>query len=369
MFLQAIVKFIKQFFFLINILFALYSLLVYQLVLSANIQHWIGGFLTLSFPLVLVGNMFFILAWVLVKSPRAILSLGMLLLTFSIRDRTFKLNFGNEIQVYPDISVLSYNLMYGDYFNYKNGVVTKNIKGISETAESLNSDIKCFQELYNNDKVYEFNLINRLSKENPFYVYVHSEKGNDKANGAIGLATFSKYPILKKQELYWGTNNNGLLASDIAIQGDTIRVINFQLKSMGIRVNKILDKNRVINKKETRNVLSQLKGGFIVRGQQVAILESWISESPYPVILAGDLNEVPYGYSYGKLRKILRNSFEDAGSGFGFTYRKILSFLRIDNQFYDSEKLKVVKFETVSTFKFSDHYPLYAEYQIIKERE
>ncbi len=257
MFLQAIVKFIKQFFFLINILFALYSLLVYQLVLSANIQHWIGGFLTLSFPLVLVGNMFFILAWVLVKSPRAILSLGMLLLTFSIRDRTFKLNFGNEIQVYPDISVLSYNLMYGDYFNYKNGVVTKNIKGISETAESLNSDIKCFQELYNNDKVYEFNLINRLSKENPFYVYVHSEKGNDKANGAIGLATFSKYPILKKQELYWGTNNNGLLASDIAIQGDTIRVINFQLKSMGIRVNKILDKNRVINKKESFFIYSQ----------------------------------------------------------------------------------------------------------------
>ncbi|MBX2951248.1 MAG: endonuclease/exonuclease/phosphatase family protein [Leadbetterella sp.] len=373
MFLKAVANFVRKFFFLINILFALYSLLVYQLVFSANIQHWIGGFLMLSFPLVLLGNLFFVIFWTLGRSFKALLSLALLLMTWSIKDRTLKLGLKDRAEGRADVSLLSYNIMYADYGNYLGHAPGKAAparnddeaaKGISETAVSFQADIKCFQEFYNDEKIFEFDLIRRTAVKNPYYVYMHSEKGNDRGKGAIGLATFSRYPIIRKEEMYWPTNNNGLLATDIVVNGDTIRVINFQLKSMGIRVNKMFDGSHKLNKKETRTVLSQLKNGFSERGNEVGILETWISRSPYPVIVAGDLNELPYGYAYGKLRRLLDNSFEEAGRGFGFTYHKILSFLRIDNQFYDPKRFKVVRFNTLHEFKYSDHYPIYGEYEI-----
>ncbi|WP_255066093.1 endonuclease/exonuclease/phosphatase family protein [Lacihabitans sp. LS3-19] len=337
----------------------MFSLLVYQLVFSADIKHWVAGFLMLVFPLVLVGHIFFIVAWSLGRSYKLLLSLFLLLMTYSIFDRTLKIN-PPAIKPNPPFtfSMLSYNLMYGDYHNFS-GTKNKTVgEGLSAVLDTLSADIKCFQELYNTNKFKEFDLLNRISKRNQYYVYMHSNEGNDNGQGAIGLAIFSRFPIIAKKELYWPPNNNGILSADIVVGKDTIRVINVQLKSMGIRVKRILKGDNKIDKEETRNVLSKLKNGFEARGVQVNVLENWIEDSPCPVILAGDFNELPYGYAYGRVRKKLMNSFESTGFGFGFTYHKVLSFLRIDNQFFDESKVKNIDFMTYSNVPFSDHYPI-----------
>jgi len=358
-----ILNFIKKFFFLINIAFGLYSLLVYQLVLSADIRHWLGGFLMLTFPLVLLGHLFFFLVWVIGASPKALLSLFMLLITYSIFDRTLKIN-PPDIQPNPPFtfSLLSYNLMYGDYHKFVDKKNVNSAIGLSNVLDTLSADIKCFQEMYNTEKYHEFDLLRRISKRNAYYVYMHSNSNNDKGQGAIGLAIFSRFPIISKKELYWPPNNNGMLSADIVVDKDTIRVINAQLKSMGIRVQNILKEDNKIDRTETKNVLAKLKGGFEDRGLQVNLLENWIEESPYPVILAGDFNELPYGYAYGRIRKKLNNAFEETGFGFGFTYHKVLSFLRIDNQFFDDRHIKNIDFLTISNVSFSDHYPVKAWY-------
>ena len=46
------------------------------------------------------------------------------------------------------------------------------------------------------------------------------------------------------------------------------------------------------------------------------------------------------------------------GFGFGFTYHKILSFLRIDNQFFDEKRIKNIDFMTYENVPYSDHYPI-----------
>lgn len=252
--------------------------------------------------------------------------------------------------------------MYGDFHQFESGVNKVPAKGLSNLMDTLTADIKCFQEMYNTEKYHEFDLLRRVSKRNAYYVYMHSNDNNNKGQGAIGLAIFSRFPIISKKELYWPPNNNGMLSADIVIDKDTIRVINVQLKSMGIRVQKILRKDNKIDKVETKGVLTKLKGGFEARGLQVNLLESWVEESPYPVILVGDFNELPYGYAYGRMRNKLKNAFEETGFGFGFTYHKVLSFLRIDNQFYDDRKIKNIDFLTMSNVPFSDHYPIKAWY-------
>lgn len=365
MFFKLIAEFIKKFLFLINLLFAVYTLLVYQLVYSANIQHWIGGFISLSFPLVIIGNLLFVLIWIFGRSPKVLLSLGILFLALPLHKRTFKLGLNIDKMAQPDLTVLSYNVMYLDKPSATKGKASKDGKNIVAAMNEITADVKCFQELYNNKKISELDAISKITEYNPHYVYMHSQKGNDKADGTIGLATFSKYPIINKEEIYWENNNNGILATDIVFKKDTIRIINFQLRSMGIRVEKMLDENKKINKKETRNILSQLKDGFEARGQEVATLENMIVDSPYPIIAVGDLNEMPYGYAYGKLKTHLNNAFEDAGKGFGFTYNEILRFLRIDNQFYDAGFFKATKLNTLKKYKSSDHYPIIGEYQTL----
>jgi endonuclease/exonuclease/phosphatase family metal-dependent hydrolase len=333
------------------------------LVFSADIKHWLAGFLMLSYPLVIFGNILFVLVWLIVKSPKALLSLTLLLTTFSIYERTLKV-ISPPVKLWEPytFSMISYNLMYGDYHSFITKENKKNGEGLSMVLDTLTADIKCFQELYTNDKILEYDLLNRMSKRSLYYVYMHSNPRNDKANGAIGLAIFSRFPIISKKEVYWPPNNNGILAADIVIENDTIRVINVQLRSMGIRINKILKANNQLDKAETKNIFSLLKVGFENRGVQVNQLENWIEESPYPVLLAGDFNELPYGYAYGRVAKKLKNSFESTGFGFGFTYHKILNFLRIDNQFYDDKYIKNINFQTYQNIPFSDHYPVKAWY-------
>jgi endonuclease/exonuclease/phosphatase (EEP) superfamily protein YafD len=81
--------------------------------------------------------------------------------------------------------------------------------------------------------------------------------------------------------------------------------------------------------------------------------------------VCGDFNETPYGYAYGQVRHRLSNAFEEAGSGFGFSYRNAPRYIRIDNQFYDKKKLKVLDFQTRRDVSYSDHYPIVGRYKLL----
>jgi endonuclease/exonuclease/phosphatase family metal-dependent hydrolase len=356
---------IIKFFFLLNFLAALYALLVFQISYSADIKHWFGGFLTLTVPVAFAVNIFFLVTYIIIRSWKFILSLVILVIGYPLLARTFKFNFSSNSELVADnISVLSYNVMYCDFETAKRSSNITNSGKLVTDLDSIKADIKCFQELYNSPNHPQLNVIKRLREKNRYYTYMHS-KIDDKAHiGTIGLAIFSKYPIIHKEEISWKTNNNGLLVADIVYKEDTIRIMNLQFKSMGIRMKKAITRNGEVRNKETRTILGQLKAGFKDRALQVDIIEAHIKNSPYPVILAGDFNELPYGYAYGRVRKLLGNAFEGAGFGFGFTYHKMPSFIRIDNQFYDKNAFEILDFQTLMELGHSDHYPIYAEYKL-----
>ena len=64
------------------------------------------------------------------------------------------------------------------------------------------------------------------------------------------------------------------------------------------------------------------------------------------------------------MKRKLKNTFEEAGSGFGFTYNgNVLRVLRIDNQFY-STGVEAIRFETFNQTKFTDHFPIQGFYEL-----
>ena len=248
------------------------------------------------------------------------------------------------------ITLLSFNAMY---FNQNWGIdegekVTNSI----EWAKSNPSDIKCFQEFQQDYTTASRNALKIISQEGNYHYYFHSFGNNRKKSQ--GLAIFSKFPIINEGIAFDNQNHNGSIFADLKVNKDTIRVYNTHLESMSIQVDQLSDPKGI--KKHYRETIKKLKSGIFMRAKQVKILKEHIENSPYPVILTGDFNDIPYSYTYFSLKSILKNSFEEAGRGFGFTYNKVLFFLRIDHIFLD-EVFEVKNFKTHTEVDYSDHYP------------
>lgn len=352
-------RFFSGILFLINAVIAFFSCIAIYASINLPSKGAIAGFFMLMTPVFLLLNLGIVAFWLFINWRKSWLSVLVLLFAWPLFQRTFQFGKTNANSDTPQFSVLSFNVFFCDATAYVHENQKENSPKLIAEMVNTRSDIKCFQELYNYDAIPHFQTINQLKVQNPNYIIA-----DNKRDGFVGLAIFSKYPILNAAYKKF-TYHNGVLWADIRLQGQVVRVVNVQFFSMGIRVNKVIDaenqNDRERAKQEAKNVVSSLKEGFNTRADEVDYVADIIQKSPYPVILAGDFNEMPYGYAYGKIRKLLNNAFENAGSGFGFTYNKNPKFIRIDNQFYD-KRLIINQFKTLSDVDYSDHYPIWAKY-------
>ena len=110
---------------------------------------------------------------------------------------------------------------------------------------------------------------------------------------------------------------------------------------------------------QSRAVLYKLKQAYKKRSQQAEILAGKIKQSPYPVIVCGDMNDVPNSYTYFTVKGDLQDAFLKKGGGLGRTFRYISPTLRIDYILAD-KKLEVTNFCKIKV-PYSDHYPIIAD--------
>jgi endonuclease/exonuclease/phosphatase family metal-dependent hydrolase len=174
------------------------------------------------------------------------------------------------------------------------------------------------------------------------------------------MIVLSKFEIVKSGTVRKeSSENNQIIYADLKTPKGIIRVYNVHLQSHRITQEEL----QSTEQNKWKITLRKLKRGFQNRGPQITQLEQNIAKAPYPVLVCGDFNEMPYGYSYQRLKKTLNNSFENAGFGFGFTYNGPIPFLRIDNQFAD-KRMEISNFKTLSNLGWSDHFPIMATYTL-----
>lgn len=350
----------------LNSLVLVGSVIAYLSVLVSPEFFWLSGFVSMLIPFCLMANVFFVFLWWWRKRWYALYSLFVLIIGFPFWQASISVGgIWNENLAKNKnyLSVLSYNVREFDVYQQKdnNFTITKNaIKWLKNDT----SDIKCIQDFYNAESAKIFNTREQLAahdSDKPYYFHVRYTSANHN-RGQFGIAIFSKYPFINRGEVPFRVRtDNGAIFADIVKAKDTIRIYNIHLESMSINQNEL---KPIDQPEETFWYASKrLKKGFSMRAQQVQTIAEHIETSPYPVILCGDLNDLPYSFTYFKLRRSLKNSFESKGLGTGFTFNGKLFFLRIDNQFYD-KKLNCLYFNTHRDISFSDHYPIRAVYEI-----
>jgi endonuclease/exonuclease/phosphatase family metal-dependent hydrolase len=346
-------------------IFAFLTVVIYLICSYTLSSHWALGFVMIGLPVIWIGHIGFLTAWIFAKSARAVLPLAVLLFAWPLYSRTYKFGSTTSTETPPSsFKLLNYNV-YG-FGRQANGDLVEHDEFIRTSVEwiaNTDASILCFQEYFSPEKKGRINLENFFYQKGfKHYIYLDKGKASKSSIHQGGLVIFSKFPIVNRKDVFF-EGQNGLLSADLAIGNDTIRIINAHLYSMTLKLSLLAHQKQYSGvKRETRGTLRQMQRGFINRNTEVHLLESWIAESPYPVVVCGDFNETPYSYVYGRLRKRLANAFEVKGSGFGFTYNSLPKFIRIDNQFFDDSNLALHDFTTHRNVRFSDHYPLTGTY-------
>jgi endonuclease/exonuclease/phosphatase family metal-dependent hydrolase len=335
---------------------------------SEDYNLWIGTFII---PFALGLNIIFLLIALLLRKKSSLYYLVTLVIGSNYLFGTIGLKsiFKRDGLSEQSFRVLSFNShsLGGRFLTPRSfNEMTKATADHKAWILEQDADIQCYQEFINYNGHKEHDVVRKMN-EKGYHGYFSFDSTQHNVNSvSVGTLILSKYPIIKTGDIMVSTNGfNRITFADVNINGDTLRIINVHLESMGLKQFDPIHTSGFQSRKENAKIiLARLKEGVFERSRQIKILRDFIEASSYPVICVGDFNDMPYSYSYQFMRRKLKNAFEERGTGFGFTYNgNTLRALRIDNQFYTTG-VTAVNFETLHDVKHSDHFPIIGQYQL-----
>jgi endonuclease/exonuclease/phosphatase family metal-dependent hydrolase len=345
----------------VNLFFA-FTLLFSYLAVHINPEDFaLPAFFGLSYPYLILINIILVITWAMLLRFEALISVIVIAIGFN--------HFLNYIQLFKPsgnkdgtFKVMSYNVHLFNYYTSKNS--SGNEKKFLEFFKSQKPDILCLQEIYvtGQPALLEAAVKEALGGN----YYSHIKILSSSKNRYYGIATFSRYPIIKKGEIIHPASSSLTIYTDVVIQKDTFRIYNNHLQSFRLKQMErslieeiIAENNETLG--EVKSLSISLKKGFVRRALQSQVLKDHINQSKYPVIVLGDFNDTPVSYSYRKIRKGLNDSFVNSGYGAGFTYKGNYPANRIDYILYDNALINSV-FE-IKKIRYSDHYPIVAYFR------
>jgi len=358
-------KLIKRLLIAVNMVFALALALSYLAPHVSPDIFWPLAFLGLVFPFVAGINLVFSVFWIWRRKWYFLISLAVFLAGIKPVSRIYQFSSpdGEQAVFSGDTSrleLLSYNVrLFGLLSN--NGFGAQQQK-IFRMIREEDPDVVCFQEFYANAS--RGLSLERIRKELPDMPYEHVvwlSKGSD---SKYGIATFSKYPIVKKGRVVFERTYNASIFSDVLIDKKRLRIFNNHLQSTRFKPGDyrfISNQNRYNDSEKLRaleEISFRLRDAFIKRSRQAREISTHIRRASFPVVVCGDFNDTPVSYTYHTIRHQLKDAFVEAGSGMGITYKGQFPSFRIDYIFYDPA-FSIGRFE-VGRQNLSDHYPVMA---------
>ena len=333
--------------FFLNIVLTVSTFLAYLLPFLAPKFFPLLSVLTLFMPLFFILNGLFFLYWGFQFKKRMILSGLVLLMGITFINKFYKFSAKEYPEDEKDFTVMSYNVRLLNVFKWldRDDVPDDILTFINEK----NPDILCIQEFSNSANI-------------DLKVYSHKYILMEGKQIKTAQAIFSKFPIIDQGNIVFPNSNNNVVFADIKKGKDIIRVYNMHLQSIKISpdVSELDEKNiDAINQGKSQKLFNRISKAFMQQQQQAEIIKEHKKDCPYPIIICGDMNNSAFSYVYRNIKGSLKDSFEEAGVGFGATYKFRYYPARIDYIFAD-DTMKVKKFESFSDFENSDHYPIMA---------
>lgn len=332
--------------FFLNIVLTILTFIAYVLPFLAPKSFPLLSVLTLFMPLFFILNGLFFLYWALQFKKQLIVSGIVLLIGITFINKFYKFSSTEFPKEEKDFTVMSYNVRLFNVFKWidRDDVPSDILTFINDK----NPDILCIQEYSSSANI-------------DLKVYPHRYIFTDGNQIKTGQAIFSKFPIIDQGNIIFPNSSNNVVFVDVKKGKDIIRVYNMHIQSIKISpdVNEIDENIDAINQQKSQMLFIRISKAFKQQQQQAAIFKEHKMKNTYPVIICGDMNNSAFSYVYRSIKGNLKDSFVEAGKGFGETYKFRYYPARIDYIFAD-EKMQVRKFESFPKFINSDHFPIMA---------
>lgn len=254
----------------------------------------------------------------------------------------------------PTLKVVSYNV--GRFALYDD---TKGIAGRAQCADSIftflkeqDADIICLQEFRINNVAKVRSELNKMMKgyRSEFYLFPNAD------GSAFGNVTLSRIPVRGKGKIKFEESANLAIYTDYEAHGRRFRVYNCHFESYNISLPGITRGILHADKDIISQTGIKVRRSITRRPKQVDQVFSDIENCPIESFVCGDFNDNPMSYSYYRLTRGRKDSFREAGQGFGSTFARLWPMLRIDYILLP-DRFRAITHET-PRLDFSDHYPV-----------
>lgn len=320
---------------------------------------WALAYFGLAAPILYTANLLLMLYWACRWSPVFFISAGLVLLGVPQVKKYYHLPFSKNYAENLDpgnFKIMTFNVGGFVEFDEEAQRSFSTTPPIVGYIKEVNPDIVCLQE-YQSTPYYPQTMIDTCLAAWP-----HRYVGYN-VTGIIGIAIYSKFPILSAEKIEFEESYNGVVHARLLIgKQDTLRLICNHLETTYVDKNNVafLDSpnfsNETDKKGKIRQIAQRLRKGFRKRAFQADTVASVIAGSQLPTIVCGDFNDTPTSYAYRTIRGSYGDSFEDKGSGYGYTYKKLYRFLRID-YILRSPGIETLSYESPEV-DWSDHNPI-----------
>ncbi|MBQ7772497.1 MAG: endonuclease/exonuclease/phosphatase family protein [Bacteroidales bacterium] len=359
-------------------------------------------FFGLYFIPILAINLFLLMLALLRRSASAWITVAALLPALLYTDLFFKIGHNEKVGTEGiRLKIESWNV--GMFSSSEEGLGREECRHriaahLAETAP----DIICMQEFFAEDK---------LQADTIFSSWPHRHYHLFKArNGKLfGNVILSKFPISGSGRISFPNSTNLSIFADVEHYGRTLRIYNNHLESYDVSFTALAHKfagrmrssslnlregslgtdrysgrqktadnpavqkasameeptgkihRETLREEITHDIVEthgKMKNTFIKRSQQVDRILEDINRSSTPAIICGDFNDTPMSYTYHTLAKNRKDTFEEAGRGFGGTFIPVWPLLRIDYILAPSDA--GCSEHNILREPLSDHYPITA---------
>jgi endonuclease/exonuclease/phosphatase family metal-dependent hydrolase len=312
--------------------------------------------LVYALPILIAGNVFFLLYWLVLRRFHwMLMPLITLLCCIPYVSTMYKFGSLDEAaEKTPGFKLATYNVAM--FSRETTGFMAQDILAEMKRQKV---DIVCFQE-YN-----DFAGDKKNSDSYKEY-FPHFVRGND------DMIIYSRYPIKASKNIPFEMTNNSAMWAEITIGDNTYRVYNVHLETTGIngtlhRAAKAQMRGADI---QSNALMEAMYGnyavGMIARSGQANILAMDMRESEVPVIVCGDFNDVPYSYVYNTMLGDKIDGFKECGNGWMNTFRGNKQ-VRIDYIFHDAVLQGLTYYK--KELSYSDHYPIFMKVTPKKQEE
>lgn len=365
---------------LVWVSFQAFSGLIFLLCLLACLSPFVHagkypiiGLLGLVFPLLYLSSFVLTIYWAFKKSKWLWPGIVIMLAGLFQFTMVFGLGFSGKFKEEKgggNIRIVSWNISSWGLTNRNNRNKASYRYEMTDLLNKTDADVICLQEYhFLREKTLRDTLIPELREKGYNYFFFARSKYTMRLYSSAhvtGVVIASKFPIADTGHFSYGDDDYAepLIYTDIRFNNKMVRIFTTHLQSVRFEP---YDYAALHNLKEpvnasvtqSRAVAWKLKQAFKKRALQAVLLHKKIEESPHPVILCGDFNDVPGSYAYYIARGNLQDAFLKTGLGFGRTYRFLSPTLRIDYIMAD-KKFTVAQYKKI-VVPFSDHYPIMAD--------